>query len=60
MAVTIGPDGKVVSVQALSGPELLRGPAIEAVKQWVYSPMTMNGRAVEAEKQIDLNFTMNR
>jgi protein TonB len=60
LAVTIGPDGKVVSVQALSGPELLRGPAIEAVKQWVYSPMTMNGRAVEAEKQIDLNFTMNR
>jgi TonB family protein len=60
LAVTIGPDGKVLNVQAISGPELLRGPAIDAVKQWIYSPMTMNGHAVDAEKQIDLNFTLNR
>jgi hypothetical protein len=33
---------------------------MEAVKQWVYSPMTLNGHAVETEKQVDVNFSLSR
>jgi TonB family protein len=60
LSVTIGVNGRISSVKALAGPELLRRPAMDAVKQWVYSPMTMNGRPVETEKQIDLNFSLGR
>lgn len=56
----IGPDGKIRSATATSGPEVLRHPAEEAVKQWVYTPMTLNGHAIETEKQINLNFTLDR
>jgi protein TonB len=55
--IVIGTDGKIRSATAASGPELLRRAAVDAVKQWVYSPMTMNGRPVETEKQIDVNFS---
>lgn len=60
LSVTIGADGKIKSVTPLSGPQLLRRPAMEAVKQWVYAPMTLNGRPVESDKQIDLNFMLGR
>jgi protein TonB len=58
LSVVIGPNGKVTNVKAVSGPELLRGAAVDAVKQWVYSPMTVNGHAVETSKEIDLNFSL--
>jgi protein TonB len=60
LSVTIGANGKINSVTPLSGPELLRLAAMDAVKQWVYSPMTLNGHPVQTEKQIDLNFTLGR
>ena len=60
LAVTIGANGKIATVTPLSGPELLRLAAMDAVKQWVYSPMTLNGHPVQTEKQIDLNFTLGR
>jgi outer membrane biosynthesis protein TonB len=60
VSVLIGADGKVGKVTPLSGPEILWRPATEAIKQWVYTPMTLNGHAVETEKQIDLNFTLNK
>jgi protein TonB len=58
LSVVIGANGKITNVKALSGPELLRGAAMDAVKQWVYSPMTVNGHAVETSKEIDLNFSL--
>jgi TonB family protein len=60
LSVVIGANGKVTNVAALSGPELLRRPAMDAVRQWVYSPMTFNGHPVETSKEIDLNFTLGR
>ena len=40
--------------------ELLRRAAVDAVKQWVYSPMTVNGHAVETSKEINLNFSLKQ
>jgi protein TonB len=60
LSVTIGANGRIKTVKALSGPELLRRPAMDAVKQWVYSPATVNGRPVDSEKQLDVTFTLPR
>ena len=60
LSVVIGPNGRMTSVTAVSGPELLRRAAVDAVKQWVYSPMTVSGHAVETTKEINLNFSLKQ
>jgi len=39
----IDPRGRVVDVQMLKGLPLLDDAAIEAVRQWVYTPTLING-----------------
>jgi TonB family protein len=56
----IGKDGRVVSAQALSGPDVLRQAAIEAVEQWRYKPTMLNGEPVDTETTITLNFVGQR
>jgi protein TonB len=53
-------DGKVKNVKVVSGPPLLRNAAIQAVKQWVYKPTLLNGKPIEAETRITLNFVTRR
>ena len=60
LSVTIGANGRIKTVMALSGPELLRRPAMEAVKQWVYSPATVNGRPVDSDKRLDVTFSLSK
>ena len=57
--VTIGEDGRVQQVQLLAGHPLLIPAAQEAVKQWVYQPTLLNGRAVEVVTIVDVNFTLS-
>jgi outer membrane biosynthesis protein TonB len=33
---------------------------MEAVKQWVYEPTLLNGKAVEVVTQIEVTFTLDR
>jgi protein TonB len=56
LTATIGLDGKVKSVKVESGHPLLRNAAAAAVKQWVYKPTLLNGKPVESESRISLNF----
>lgn len=56
LIATIGTDGHVRNVHALSGNPLLRGPAIAAVKQWIYRPTILNGQPVESETRVMLEF----
>jgi protein TonB len=44
----------------ISGHPLLIPAALDAVKQWVYKPTTLNGEAVEVSTQIDVNFTLSQ
>ncbi len=60
LEAVIGTDGRVESVRAISGPPLLRQAAIDAVKQWVYQPGTLNGKPVRVTTQIEINFTLGR
>lgn len=56
---TISPTGKVVEVKALRGIPLLTEPAIEAVKQWEYTPTMLNGVAVPVIMTVTVNFKLS-
>jgi TonB family protein len=58
-SATIGKDGDVKNLEAVSGHPLLVPAALESVKQWVYRPTLLNGMPVEVVTQIDVNFTLN-
>jgi protein TonB len=53
---TVGTDGHLHDPHVLSGPALLRGAAIEALKHWSYSPARINGRVVSASATIEMRF----
>jgi TonB family protein len=58
LEVHVGADGKVQDVQVLSGPPQLVGASTDAVKQWRFKPHTENGRPVEMESRVSLNFRL--
>jgi periplasmic protein TonB len=53
----IGADGRIVSLNLVSGHPLLVEAAQEAVRQWVYQPTLLNGVPTQVITQIDVNFT---
>lgn len=54
----IGTDGKVRSLQPLSGPESLVQAAMTAVREWKYTPTTWNGKPIETEEDISFVFRL--
>ena len=58
LRATIGTKGNVENLQVVSGPAELTPAAVEAVKQWKYRPYRKDGRAVEVETDITVNFTL--
>jgi len=52
----IGTDGRVKNVSVLSGPAALQAAALENARQRQYQPTVMNGKPVEVETQISINF----
>jgi len=54
----IGTDGRVDRAKVLRGHPLLNDSAVNAVKQWVYSPTTLNGTAVPVIMTVTVNFTL--
>ena len=54
----IGKDGTVKDVSAISGPERLRQPSIDAVKQWTYKPFLLNGNPVEVKTTINVIYSL--
>jgi TonB family protein len=55
---TIGKDGATEDLLLISGPPLLVRAAMDAVKQWTYKPMVLNGAPVEVVTTIDVNFSL--
>lgn len=58
--VLIGKDGVVETINVIDGYPLLRAAAIDAVKQWVYQPTTVNGEPVKVHTQVEVNFTLSQ
>ncbi len=56
LEVDISREGIVENVRVISGPPQLTGPALEAVKQWRYKPILLNGEPVAVVTTITVNF----
>ena len=59
LSARIGKDGMVHNLQPVSGPQLLSQAAITAVQQWTYQPYMLNGKPVEVDTVITVNFNAN-
>ena len=53
---TVGKDGKVSSLQFVSGPPIFKDAAFEAVRLYQFKPAKLNGQPIEQVTQIRLNF----
>lgn len=55
---TIGPNGKVQNARVLRSIPLLDQAALDAVKQWEYTPTLLNGVPVPVIMTVTVNFTL--
>jgi TonB family protein len=54
----ISTTGDVTNLQLISGHPMLAPAAIEAVKQWKYKPYLLNGKPVEIDTQVTVNYSL--
>jgi TonB family protein len=59
LEITISPSGKVVEVRTLKGVAPLTEAAIEAVRQWEYTPTLLNGVAMPVVMTVTVNFKLS-
>jgi TonB family protein len=52
----IGPDGAVEDLHPLSGPDVLAPAAVDAVKWWRFQPYLVNGKPVQVETTLAVEF----
>jgi TonB family protein len=57
---TIDEKGNVVNMQIVSGPALLRGAALAALRRWRYEPSTLNGQPISIQMLVTIKFSGNR
>src|SRR5262245_29629793 len=55
--VVISETGRVIEATAISGHPALRNAAMDAARQWVYKPATLNGVPVKMESVLTFTFT---
>jgi protein TonB len=55
---TISKTGTIENLRAVSGPTMLRQPALDAVKTWRYRPYMLDGEPVDVETTVSVNFTL--
>ncbi|HEY8996481.1 MAG TPA: energy transducer TonB [Edaphobacter sp.] len=57
MRAIINPQGKVDRVEIISGPEALRQPILDAVRQWTYKPYLLNGKAIWVRTTVTMDIS---
>jgi TonB family protein len=55
----ISRDGKIEELHIVSGPDILAAAAREAVRQWHFRPYYQNGRPVQTQARVTVNFTIS-
>jgi TonB family protein len=60
LRTTVATDGTVRTATLLTGSRLLAPAAIDAVKQWRYTPFSVDGRPVAASFDVDVPFVLPR
>ena len=58
LEATIAKEGNVENLRVVSGHPLLIQAAMEAVKQWSYRPVLLNGAPVEVVTTVNVNFSL--
>ena len=56
--VTVDKEGEVDESKLIRGHPMLAPAAIEAVRQWKYRPYLLNGKTVEMEMTVTVNFDL--
>jgi len=56
----IGKDGRLTQLQILGGPAMFQQAAIDCVRQWVFTPFLLEGKPVDVETDIIVNFFLPR
>lgn len=56
----IGQDGRVKNLRPVSGPKELYDSAVGAVEQWRYKPFVLDGKPVEVETTINVNYKLTQ
>lgn len=56
LSARIATDGTLKNIKIVSGNPLLREAAVDAAKQWRYSPYKLGGKAVETDTRITISF----
>lgn len=59
LQATISKAGKIENLHVVSGPEMLRQAAMNAVSQWRYRPYLLSGEPVEVETTVNVRFTLH-
>jgi protein TonB len=57
--VTISEEGRVVDATVVSGPPLLRSAALDAARQWVFTPTRLGSVPVKVQGVLTFNFVLN-
>jgi TonB family protein len=60
MEVLISDRGTVDRINVVKGHRLLRGAAMDAVKNWKYRPYTVNGEPVDVSTTVTVNFSLDQ
>jgi len=60
LAASISTRGVIENLHVVSGPEMLRQAALNAVRDWRYRPYVLNGEPVAVETTINVIFSLNR
>ena len=56
----ISKQGTIEKLQAISGPQMLQGAAMDAVQRWKYKPYILDGEPTEVETTVTVNFTFGQ
>jgi TonB family protein len=56
----VNTEGHVQQLQVLTGPQMLQQAAIDAARQWVYTPYSLAGKPAEVEIEINVMFVLPR
>jgi TonB family protein len=54
----VGADGVIQELRVISGPAILSEAARQAASQWHFKPYYENGKAVETQARITVNFVI--
>jgi len=58
MRALIGPDGRILNLEVVSGPPELVDASLNAARQWIYKPTLLNGKPAYVLTQLDINYEM--